>query len=242
MQPDSPQDGAAPATVARKLAAIRGLYDVPGPHRASGAEPCRPCRQPEAGREAPSCPLRRADPLVARADPGPDPARVARPGDVRARLLLRPTRRGDHQPRPRLARLRDRAAAGGGQGLQDAVVPVGEPAQRALRRYLRAWPSRALPATRGSRRSSLSKSGPPALQLRRHRRLGALGARGGDRRGRLAALLAPLASPPICSREAPTCARSRSCSAIPVVSTTQVYTRVEHARLAMPYARSHPRA
>ena len=62
----------------------------------------------------------RADALAAGADPGAHAAGAARPGDARARLLLRPALRGDRQPRRRLGRLRDRAAAGARQGLEGA--------------------------------------------------------------------------------------------------------------------------
>ena len=98
---------------------------------------------------------------------------------------------------------------------RSALLPVGEPAQRALRALPGARRGRALAADPRERALFLSKSGRRLSNSDVTRRLGALGARGGARRRRLAALAAPLASPPTCSRAGPTCARSRSCSATP---------------------------
>ena len=94
--------GAAPATVARKLAAIRGLYDFLVRTERVGAEPGRAASPaPKREQKLPRVLYRRAGRGPAGADPGPHAAGAARPGDARARLLLRAALRGDRQPRPR---------------------------------------------------------------------------------------------------------------------------------------------
>jgi integrase/recombinase XerC/integrase/recombinase XerD len=127
-----------------------------------------------------------------------------------------------------------------GKGAKIRIVPVGEPAQRALRRYLeRGRPALAPPPDE------------PALFVsRRGRRLSA-----SDVRRRLArwvreAAVAGKVSPHTLRHSFATHlleggADLRSIQELlghASVSTTQVYTRVEPGRLRSQYARSHPRA
>ena len=127
-----------------------------------------------------------------------------------------------------------------GKGSKTRIVPVGEPAQRALRRYL----ERARPALgpRGEERA--------LFVSRRGRRLSA-----SDVRRRLArwvreVALAAKVSPHTLRHSFATHlleggADLRSIQELlghASVSTTQVYTRVEPGRLRTEYARSHPRA
>jgi site-specific recombinase XerD len=127
-----------------------------------------------------------------------------------------------------------------GKGRKVRVVPIGEPAQRALRRYQ----ERARPAL-------ASRPGEPALFLSvRGRRLGQ-----SDVRRRLGkwvreAALAGRLSPHTLRHSFATHlleggADLRSIQELlghSSVSTTQVYTRVEPSRLRSQYARAHPRA
>jgi site-specific recombinase XerD len=127
-----------------------------------------------------------------------------------------------------------------GKGNKTRVLPIGEPAQRALRRYLEA----ARPALATPR-------GEPALFLsKRGRRLSP-----SDVRRRLAkwvreAAVAGAVSPHTLRHSFATHmleggADLRSIQELlghSSVSTTQVYTRVEPSRLRREYARAHPRA
>lgn len=127
-----------------------------------------------------------------------------------------------------------------GKGSKTRIVPVGEPAQRALERYI----ERARPAlTAASEEAALFVS-------RRGRRLST-----SDVRRRLAlwvreAAVAGHISPHTLRHSFATHlleggADLRSIQELlghASVSTTQVYTRVEPSRLRREYARSHPRA
>jgi site-specific recombinase XerD len=127
-----------------------------------------------------------------------------------------------------------------GKGSKTRIVPIGEPAQRALERYL----ERARPAlAAGPRAESLFLS-------RRGRRLST-----SDVRRRLARWVRDAA---VAGRISPHTLRHsfathlleggadlRSIQELlghASISTTQVYTRVEPGRLRAQYARSHPRA
>ena len=187
---------------------------LPGPHRAGRPEPRRPRLQPEAGAEAAAGAHRRAGALPARADPGPHAAGAARPGDARARLLLRAALRGDRQPRrsapstPETEQLRVL-----GKGSKERLLPVGEPAQQSVARY----EERARHALAGDPREQalfLSKNGRRLSNSDVTRRLG-LWVREAALAAGVSRTPCATASPPTCWRAAPTCARSRSCSATP---------------------------
>ena len=150
--------GHAPATVARKLASVRGLFRVAGRTRRPRGQPGRPA----VGSEASAAPAARVETRrgrrAARPDPGDDAARDARPGAVRARLCVGPARRGARLARSRLCRLRLRVGPRRGQGRKTRIVPAGEHALRSLEVYLdRARP--ALVVDRDRRALFLSRSG-----------------------------------------------------------------------------------
>jgi site-specific recombinase XerD len=127
-----------------------------------------------------------------------------------------------------------------GKGNKTRVLPMGEPAQRALRRYLET-----------ARPALAAREVEPALFLsKRGRRLSS-----SDVRRRLAKWVREAA---VAARVSPHTLRHsfathmleggadlRSIQELlghSSVSTTQIYTRVEPSRLRREYARAHPRA
>ena len=90
-----------------------------------------------------------------------------------------------------------------GKGSKTRIVPVGEPAQRALERYLqRARPALVSAPRRGGAVPLAPR--PPAVDLRRAPPARALAPRGGGRRSDLAAHAAPLVrDPPVGGRGRP---------------------------------------
>ena len=126
-----------------------------------------------------------------------------------------------------------------GKGRKMRVVPIGEPAQRALRAYLER--------ARGALASDQTEA---VFISRRGRRLSASDVRRRLRRWVDAAGLAGGISPHTIRHSFATHmleggADLRSIQELlghSSLSTTQVYTRVEPSRLAAEYARAHPRA
>ncbi len=127
-----------------------------------------------------------------------------------------------------------------GKGAKTRIVPMGEPAQRALERYLQAGRP-ALVANRAEQALFLSRRG---------RRLSPSDVRRRLERWVREAAVAGHVSPHTLRHSFATHlleggADLRSIQELlghSSVSTTQVYTRVEPARLRTEYARSHPRA
>jgi site-specific recombinase XerD len=234
------ENGAARSTIARKLAAVRSLYD----HLvAIGEAPQNPAELVSSPRRGSRLP------------------RVLAPADVEALLERIP---GGTPLEARDRAMFELAYSCGlrceeivnldlgdpdfdgevlrvtGKGDKTRLVPIGEPAQRALERYLaRSRP--ALAAGEGERAVFLSRRG---------RRLSP-----SDVRRRLArwvreAALAGGVSPHTLRHSFATHlleggADLRSIQELlghASVSTTQIYTRVEPSRLRRQYERSHPRA
>jgi integrase/recombinase XerC/integrase/recombinase XerD len=127
-----------------------------------------------------------------------------------------------------------------GKGRKTRVVPIGEPAQRALRRYLESA-RRALGPGRGETALFVSRRGRRLSPSDVRRRL--------DKWVREAAVAGRL-SPHTLRHSFATHlleggADLRSIQELlghSSVSTTQIYTRVEPSRLRREYAKSHPRA
>jgi integrase/recombinase XerC/integrase/recombinase XerD len=232
--------GAAPATVARKLAAVRGLFDFLVRTERVGQNPADLVSSPKREGKLP---------------------KVLSGEQVRTLLERIPARTP--------LELRDRAMfelayscglrceeivnldAGSidfdteqlrvlGKGSKERLLPVGEPAQRALRRYLERA-RQALAADPGERALFLSKSG---------RRLS-----GSDVTRRLAlwvreAALAGGVSPHSLRHSFATHLLEGGADLRTIqellghasISTTQIYTRVDAARLRDAYASTHPRA
>jgi integrase/recombinase XerC/integrase/recombinase XerD len=127
-----------------------------------------------------------------------------------------------------------------GKGSKTRIVPVGEPAQRAIERYL----STGRPAL-------LQQAAEPALFLsRRGRRLSPSDVRRRLRTWLRHAGLSGDASPHALRHSFATHLLEGGADLRAIqellghasVSTTQIYTRVESARLRRQYSRSHPRA
>ncbi len=230
----------APATLARKLASIRAFYRILVEHGAVGANPADLLATPKQAQRLPT---------------------VLKAGEV-AELLER-------IPATTPLELRDRAlfelayACGlraeelvsldvtgidfdgeqvrvEGKGSKTRLVPAGEPALRAVARYL----ERGRPALAGVEEEPallLSKSGRRLSSSDVRRRL-RVWARHASAQGRVHphALRHSFATHLL---EGGADLRAiQSLLGHASISTTQLYTRVESARLRAEYARSHPRA
>jgi site-specific recombinase XerD len=237
------EQGQAPSTVARKLASLRALFRTLVEHGELEQNPADLLTAPRKEQRLP---------------------RVLKPAEVAALL--------DRIPADTALALRDRALfelayASGlraeelvkldveaidyddehvrveGKGGKTRIVPAGEPALKAIHRYVRNG-RHALQAGDGERALFLSKSGKrlSTSDVRRRLRVWtrrAVGLSGG------------VGTSPHTLRHSfathllENGADLRSIQELlghASISTTQVYTRVESARLRSAYARSHPRA
>jgi site-specific recombinase XerD len=232
--------GAAPATVARKLAAIRGLFGFLVRTERAGQNPAELVSSPKRSEKLP---------------------KVLSTGQMRALLELIPVRTP--------LELRDRsmlelAYSCGlrceeivnldqgsmdfdseqlrvmGKGSKERILPVGEPAQRALRRYLDQG-RRALATDLRQQALFLSKSGRRLSNSDVTRRLGLW-----TREAAMAAGISPHSlRHSFATHLLEGGADLRTIQELlghASISTTQVYTRVDAARLRDTYAASHPRA
>jgi site-specific recombinase XerD len=230
----------APSTVARKLAAVRSLHDHLTRACTAAHNPGELLPSPKRGTRLP---------------------RVLAPGEIAA-LLERIPASGPLEVRDRA--MFELAYASGlraeeivkldrdspefesetlrvaGKGGKTRIVPIGEPAQRALERYL----EKARPAL------CVHRSEPALFLSRRGRRLSPSDIRRRLERWVRQAALAGHVSPHTLRHSFATHlleggADLRSIQELlghASLSTTQVYTRVEPQRLRREYARSHPRA
>ncbi|HEX5929944.1 MAG TPA: tyrosine recombinase XerC [Solirubrobacterales bacterium] len=231
---------AAPATVARKLAAVRGLYNFLVRTERCGQNPAELVSSPKRAEQLP---------------------KVLSTEQVRSLLERIPA----HTP----LELRDRAMLelayscglrceeivnldeGAldyeteqlrvlGKGSKERLLPVGEPAQRALRRYTERG-RRALATDPRQRALFLSKSGRRLSNSDVTRRLGLW-----TREAALAAGVSPHSlRHSFATHLLEGGADLRTIQELlghASISTTQVYTRVDAARLRDTYAASHPRA
>jgi site-specific recombinase XerD len=235
--------GAAPSTAARKLAALRALFASQREHGLIANNPADLVSTPrrsshlprvlsarEAGRLLDGIPA--SDPLAER-----DGAlfELAYSCGLRAEEIVSLSCDDvDHDGE----QLRVE-----GKGRKTRFVPVGEPAMAAVRRYLDRGRPKLADAARGSGADALflSKSGRPLGTSDVRRRLRTWTTRVGVAEG---------ASPHALRHSFATHlldggADLRSIQELmghASVSSTQIYTRVESARLRSAYARSHPRA
>jgi site-specific recombinase XerD len=240
---------AAPSTSARKLAALRALFASQREHGHISQNPADLVSTPRRGSHLPRV-------LSAREAAGlldgitPDPARPsARPLELRDRAMFE------------LAyscglRAEELVSLGGadvdydgeqlrveGKGRKTRFVPVSEPAMAAVRAYLeRGRATLATPARTGLTDALfLSKTGRPLGTGDVRRRLRMWTARVGVGEGSSPHALRHSFATHLLDGGADL----RSIQELlghASVSSTQIYTRVESARLRSAYARSHPRA
>jgi integrase/recombinase XerC/integrase/recombinase XerD len=232
--------GAAPATVGRKLAAIRGLYGYLVRTEKAGANPAELVSSPKRSEKLPhvlSTEQMRA--LLERI-----PART--PLELRDRAMLELAyscglrceeivNLDEESLDFETEQLRVL-----GKGSKERLLPVGEPAQRALRRYLDKG-RHALAVDKRERALFLSKSGRRLSNSDITRRLGLW-----TREAALAAGVSPHSlRHSFATHLLEGGADLRTIQELlghASISTTQVYTRVDAARLRDTYAASHPRA
>lgn len=232
--------GAAPATVARKLAAIRGLYGFLVRTERAGSNPAELVSSPKRSEKLPNVlTTEQMRSLLERI-----PART--PLELRDRAMLELAYScglrceeivnldlGAFDFETEQLRVL-------GKGQKERLLPVGEPAQRALRRYLDKG-RHALTTDRRESALFLSKSGRRLSNSDVTRRLGLW-----TREAALAAGVSPHAlRHSFATHLLEGGADLRTIQELlghASISTTQVYTRVDAARLRDTYAASHPRA
>ena len=231
--------GAAPATVARKLAAIRGLFDFLVRTERVGQNPAELVSSPKRDREAAAGAQRpsRCATLLERI-----PART--PLELRDRAMLELAYscglRCEEIVNLDLGALdfETEQLRVLGKGSKERLLPVGEPAQRALRRYLERG-RRALAADPREQALFLSKSGRRLSNSDVTRRLGLW-----TREAALAAGVSPHSlRHSFATHLLEGGADLRTIQELlghASISTTQVYTRVDAARLRDTYAASPP--
>lgn len=232
--------GAAPATVARKLAAIRGLYDYLVRSERVGQNPADLVASPKRKQKLPrvlateqvrdllekipaNMPLELRDRAM---------LELAYSCGLRCEEIVNLNRRSIDFESEQLRVL--------GKGSKERLLPVGEPAQRALRRYLEKG-RHVLCADRDEQALFLSKSGRRLSNSDVTRRL-ALWVR--------QAALAGGVSPHSLRHSFATHLLEGGADLRTIqellghasISTTQVYTRVDAARLREAYSATHPRA
>ena len=232
--------GAAPATVARKLASIRGLYGYLVRTEKAGANPAELVSSPKRSEKLPHVlTTEQMRSLLERI-----PART--PLQLRDRAMLELAYSCGLRCEE-IVNLDEDALDFEteqlrvlGKGSKERLLPVGEPAQRALRRYLDKG-RRALTADPRERALFLSKSGRRLSNSDVTRRLGLW-----TREAALAAGVSPHSlRHSFATHLLEGGADLRTIQELlghASISTTQIYTRVDAARLRDTYAASHPRA
>jgi integrase/recombinase XerC/integrase/recombinase XerD len=233
-------DGAAPATVARKLASIRGLYGFLVRTERVGQNPAELVASPKRGEKLPRVlSVEQMREVLERI-----PART--PLELRDRAMLELAYscglRCEEIVNLDLGAVdfESEQLRVLGKGSKERLLPVGEPAQRALERYLQKG-RHALAADPRERALFLSKSGRRLSNSDVTRRLGLW--------TREAAMAAGV-SPHVLRHSFATHLLEGGADLRTIqellghasISTTQVYTRVDAARLRDTYAASHPRA
>jgi site-specific recombinase XerD len=232
--------GAAPATVGRKLAAVRGLFGYLVRTEKVGANPAELVSSPKRSEKLPQVlTTEQMRALLERIPAGT-------PLELRDRAMLELAYscglrceeivnldEGSLDFETEQLRVM-------GKGSKERLLPVGEPAQRALRRYLDKG-RHALVVDKRERALFLSKSGRRLSNSDITRRLGLW-----TREAALAAGVSPHSlRHSFATHLLEGGADLRTIQELlghASISTTQVYTRVDAARLRDTYAASHPRA
>jgi site-specific recombinase XerD len=233
--------GAKPGTVARKLAAIRGCFDFLRRTGARADNPADLVSAPKRGSELPKVLSRSQMAALLDRIPADTPLELrdramfelAYACGLRSEEIVNLNKTSVEFESERLRVL--------GKGKKERLVPMGEPAQRAVRRYLE----------RGRPALDMSGSPEPALLLSKSgRRLST-----SDVTRRLSiwvrqAALGGGVSPHSIRHSFATHLLEGGADLRAIqellghasISTTQIYTRVDAARLRGQYARAHPRA
>jgi tyrosine recombinase XerC len=232
--------GAAPATVARKLAAVRGLYDFLVRSERAGQNPADLVSSPKRKQKLPK--VLSAD--QARALLEQIPART--PLELRDRAMLELA----YSCGLRCEEIVDldldwvdfetEQLRVTGKGSKQRLLPIGEPAQRALRSYMERG-RHVLVADRSERALFLSKSGRRLSSSDVTRRLALWIRHAGLQAG---------VSPHSLRHSFATHLLEGGADLRTIqellghssISTTQIYTRVDASRLRDAYAATHPRA
>jgi site-specific recombinase XerD len=231
---------AAPATVARKLAAIRGLYGFLVRTERAGQNPAELVSSPKRSEKLPKVLSTEQMRLLLERIPAGTPL------ELRDRAMLELA----YSCGLRCEEIVNLDAASMdfeseqlrvlGKGSKERILPVGEPAQLALRRYLERG-RRALATEPREQALFLSKSGRRLSNSDVTRRLGLW-----TREAALAAGVSPHSlRHSFATHLLEGGADLRTIQELlghASISTTQVYTRVDAARLRDTYAASHPRA
>lgn len=232
--------GAAAATVARKLAAIRGLYAFLVRTEKVGANPAELVSSPKRSEKLPHVLTTEQMRSLLERIPAHTPLELrdramlelAYSCGLRCEEIVNLDEGALDFETEQLRVL--------GKGQKERLLPVGEPAQRALRRYLDKG-RRALAVDPRERALFLSKSGRRLSNSDVTRRLGLW-----TREAALAAGVSPHSlRHSFATHLLEGGADLRTIQELlghASISTTQVYTRVDAARLRDTYAASHPRA
>jgi integrase/recombinase XerC/integrase/recombinase XerD len=232
--------GAAPATVARKLAAIRGLYGFLVRTERAAQNPAELVSSPKRAEKLPKVlSVEQMRTLLERI-----PAQT--PLELRDRAMLELAYSCGLRCEE-IVNLDEGALDFEseqlrvmGKGSKERILPVGEPAQRALERYTQSG-RRALATDPRERALFLSKSGKRLSNSDITRRLGLW-----TREAAMAAGVSPHSlRHSFATHLLEGGADLRTIQELlghASISTTQVYTRVDAARLRDTYAASHPRA
>jgi len=236
--------GAAPSTSARKLAALRSLFETQRRHGLIAQNPADLVSTPRRGARLPRVLSAKEAARLLDSIPADGPLSVrdramlelAYSSGLRAEELVS-LQLGDVDHDGEQLRVE-------GKGRKTRVVPVGEPAMAALRTYL----DRARPALATT--SAPPGVGEPLFLSRSGRRLSTSDVRRRMRRWTTRASTAGEATPHSLRHSFATHLLDGGADLRAIqemlghasVSSTQIYTRVESARLRSAYARSHPRA
>ena len=232
--------GAAPATVARKLASIRGLYGFLVRTERAGANPAELVSSPKRAEKLPSVLSSEEMRRLLERIPASTPLELrdramlelAYSCGLRCEEIVNLDEDSVDFEAEQLRVL--------GKGSKERILPIGEPAQRALERY-RQKGRRALASEPREKALFLSKSGRRLSNSDITRRLGLW-----TREAALAAGISPHSlRHSFATHLLEGGADLRTIQELlghASISTTQVYTRVDAARLRDTYAASHPRA
>ncbi len=230
---------ATPTTLARKLAALRALFRVLREHEVVAANPADLLAAPKRGRTLPR--VLSAAEMTALLDRIP----AGTPLELRDRALFELAYasglRAEELVRLDVTSVDQDAeeVRVEGKGAKTRLVPVGEPALRAVGR----WLAQGRPVLRRGDEPALflSKSGRRLSTSDVRRRLAAWGRRAALQGGVHPHALRHSFATHLLDGGADLRAIQELLGHASV-STTQIYTRVESARLKSQYARAHPRA